>query len=77
MQNTGQLTIQNIAQNRQGATDPLVNTSYRSRIQKQAHRLLAGQKTGRFLDNQQKRLLRRWQRLETQKRAAVEQGRAA
>jgi hypothetical protein len=72
-----QLAIQNIAQNRQGATVPLPHPSYRSRIQKQAHELLARQQTDRFLDNQQKRLLQRWQHFEVQKRAAAEPGEAA
>jgi hypothetical protein len=76
MQNTGQLATSNITEKRHGAPVPPSAPSYRSRIQKQAHELLARQKTGAYLDNQQKRLLQRWQRLEAQKRVA-EQGRAA
>lgn len=41
---------------------------YRSRLRRQAEALLERQKTGKILDNQQKRIPRRYQRFEAAQR---------
>ncbi|PSB30171.1 hypothetical protein [Stenomitos frigidus] len=60
-----------------GVTAPKPSPHYRSRLRKQAQTLLQRQQSGGFLGNQQKRLLRRWQRIEAQSRATEQNAQAS
>ncbi|XGV99613.1 MAG: hypothetical protein ACAF41_11825 [Leptolyngbya sp. BL-A-14] len=59
-----------IADKPQGVTALRPLSHYHSRLRRQAQALLQRQQTGSFLNNQQKRLLQRWQRMEAKRRAA-------